>query len=322
MTKLSIAWQVFVLLTSASSCTPQRPQPDAAQPASSSVVVAAPVVLAPVQRGECPLTIVPGVSLGPIRIGALLTSLEATGLPLAKRSTYSDTDFVEAGPFHVRACGGIIAEAWIEDLRVAPDCVKVGDKRVDRTLKRQAFEAMFDACHDTPPRIGGAFTECEGGSVRIGYGMGDFIQVRVGRPGSSLDQECADVLDDGGALTLVPHELAKLVQQTLDIDRLAPFWHPDNPGREPLRLVRSPFLASIAGPALKPTLMMFGSKVEWIEPSATKDGRPYFEFTKLEATKRGVELHFRYPVEGLIGSVVFLRRHDAWVLQTKNVAER
>ncbi len=324
MIRTSRPWLAASVLLSA--CTPQRAHVHAAPPAvvaSAGVPQVGPLPQLPqlaVPHGQCPLSIVPGRALGPIRLGSPLSSLDATGLTVKKVSRHDTTEFVEAGPFRVQACGGTIVEAWIDDLQGAPDCVKVGDKPVDRAMKREAFEAMFTGCHGTEPPIGGAFTECEAGGVRIGYGMGNFIQVRVARPGADIDEECADVLDDGGVVTLAPTELAALVQRTLDIDRLAGFWHAEMPHRDPLRLVRSPFLASIAGNDVKSQLSMFGSKVAWLD--AARDGRPYFEFTKLKATRHQVELHFRYPVEGVVGSVTFQKRGDDWQLKTKNVAER
>jgi hypothetical protein len=308
------------LLTCA-ACRSHAPNADAAAPASATRAASPPGSKADAEsarlpRGECPLSIVPGRALGPVRLGASLDSLGAIGVPLEPVSSEGPTAFVDAGPMRVRACGGTIVEAWIDDVRRAPDCMNVGDRRVDRAMTFEAFTGLFRGCRELPPRTGGSFTECEDGGVRIGRGMGDVIQLRVTRAGSDIDEACADVLDDGGAVALSPAELARLLQKTLDIAPLAPFWHPDKPNRDPLRVVRR---TAIAG---DPALSMFGSKVEWIDRAgATSGGKPYFEFTRVQSTARRVLVEFRYPVEGVTGSVTFQKRGDDWLMADAHVAE-
>ena len=257
--------------------------------------------------------IVPGKSLGPIAIGQRADTLSVSGLPVTKESDYGPSSIFTVGSYHVSTCGGAVDEVWVDDLRKAPDCV-MGPGKIARTIQRDALIAAYKDCHDAPPRTGGAYSECERGGLRIGYGMGDFIQVRVGRTGSTLDEQCEDLLDDGHAETLSPADLQPLVKQTLDLPELAQYWHPDKPGRDPLHIVKHPALGD------PPKLKMFGDPVVWIDPAGKKNG-PSFELTSIEATARRVVIKFRFDAEGVQGSAEFAKRGDRWSLDKHSVAE-
>lgn len=311
-----------LLMSALGACTPQRSAtPSDAQLDATPLALSSPDAPAsPLQRGVCPLTVVPGRALGPVALGQAVSSLDQIGLPITRVSRHERTEFVNVGPIRVRACGGHVAEAWLDDLRAAPDCVSVGGKAVERTVARTSLELLFHDCRPLPVRIGGAFTECEKGGVRIGYGLGDFVQVRVAAVGSDIDDECEDVLDDGKPVPVPPTELAKLLQRTLDLDVLAGYWHSDTPNRGVLRIVK---VDGLGTPPTSPALSMFGSPVVWIERAqADKDKMPAFEFTSIQSTARSVTISFRYPVEGVVGSAKFQKRHGEWILHGKRVAER
>jgi hypothetical protein len=107
------------------------------------------------------------------------------------------------------------------------------------------------------------------------------------------------------------------LQQTLDIDRLAPFWHSNLPGRDPLRVVET---EAVSG---TPKLTMFGNPVSYVSrATAYKDKKPYFEFKSVSSSATKTTIEFSYPVEGVIGKTVFEKRHDSWQLVDKQVAER
>jgi hypothetical protein len=153
--------------------------------------------------------------------------------------------------------------------------------------------------------------------VRFGYGMGTFLQVRVGPKGSDLDAECADLADDGRPVPLPLAERDALLQRVLDLDILSPYWHPDLPGRRPLRVAAT---GPLAGPEAPTTLTIFGGPVVFEPPAAGQ--RDLFEFTAVESSARRVHITFRYGPEGLQGSVRFQRRGNQWLLVEKQVAER
>lgn len=259
---------------------------------------------------SCPLNIVPGRSLGPLKLGE--------PLPGPPRGP-ADSDFREIGPVRARYCGGRAVDLWLEDLRTGPDCVTLNGQPLARDIALETLKTRLGDCRDLPPRIGGAFVECAAGGLRLGYGLGTFLQVRVGIPGSDFDAECADYTDDGRPAPLPVPERDELLQRVLDLDLLAPFWHPDRPGRRPLPVLLSGPLAGIAPPALT----IFGEPVLWLSPEDPAARKlPVFEFTRLDSTARRVRIEVRYAPEGVVGHVVFQRRGDRWLVAEKHVAER
>lgn len=281
----------------------------------SAAPAPAPGPLAP-QKGQCPIEIRSGEALGPMRIGQKREALEELGLAVKTVNKSKDTEFVEVGPFHAELCGGAVVDTWLDDLRSAPDCVFVAGKKVDRAMARDTFIGLFSGCKPLPPREGGSFVECDGG-VRIGWGMGDFIQVRVVKKGSKIDDSCENLLDDGAPAPLPAETRAELIQKVLDLDLLAQFWHSNLPGRDPLRVLRNDVVEDT------PKLSMFGSPVEYLTRAEAEQKKlPYFELTKLESTKTKTRIEFRYPIEGVMGHVVFVKRWDSWILDEKDVAER
>jgi len=257
------------------------------------------------------------VALGPVRVGHRRAELDALGLPVKPLSTHGPTEFVEVGIFHAKLCGGSVVDTWIDDLRSAPDCVQVAGKKVERSLARESFIALFSRCKAAPPRTGGEFRECEDGGVRIGYGMGDFLQVRVAKKGTGLDDSCEMLLDDGASVPLPDDVRAKLLQKTLDLDLLAPFWHRDQPGRDPLHVIENDVTKG------RPALSIFGSPVVYVtRAEAEKKKLPFFEYTSLASSATKTTIELRFPPEGVVGKVVFLKRFDDWQLEEKHVAER
>ena len=298
------------------ACT--KPGPSESSPSAPAASLR-PAPTAPVaaQTGECPLAVVPGTALGPIRIGETPAELAQHGLPLKPKSKHETTEFFEVGPYHAKLCGGKVVDVWIDDLRTAPDCITIAGKKLERNIAREQLVAMFADCKQAPPRTGGQFEECEQGGVRIGWGMGDFIQLRVAKKGTRLDDSCEMLLDDGTQVPLGASEKAKMLQKVIDLDLLAPFWHREVPGRDPLKLIENDLVAD------KPELTIFGSKVVYLRRQDAEQKRlPFFEFTKVSSTATKARIEFRFPVEGVVGHVEFEKRGDDWQLSAKQVAER
>jgi hypothetical protein len=166
-----------------------------------------------------------------------------------------------------------------------------------------ALEARQGACARTPMRIGGAFEKCADGGVYVGYGDGEWAQVRVMPRGEAfdMDEPCATALDDGSPVEVPAAKRLMMLRTTLNLDKLSPHWHPDLRGRDPLRIVRSPYFPD------PPEFNMFGDPVVWIDAADAKQGTAYFEITALTATKTRARIEFRYPVEGIDGNAVFSR---------------
>jgi hypothetical protein len=286
----------------ASAC-PQAPPPAAEQAAAPSAT-----------PPGCPIAIVPGASMGPIRLGDDRAALDVLGLPVEELSSHEDTAIVRVGPYAVELCGGEVAEIWVDDLRGLTDCVTLAGVPLPRDEPREAVIARLSTCREAPPRDGGSFVECEAGGVRIGWGMGAFLQIRVGPPGSALDDECAHRLDDGTPVPLDPAERDALIGQVVDLDVLRDYWHPEVPGRQPLRIVLGEHTAG------RPELRKFGTPVVYVE--AARPSEPALEITRLRSTKTRATIEFAYAVEGVSGHAVFVRRHGEWRLEDRTLVER
>jgi len=303
------------LFAAATACNRSHPPAGGGTDAQSSAPTAS--ASPGPQKGQCPIAIEPGVRLGPILIGHTRQELDALGLSVKTLSKSGQSEIVEVGPFHASLCGGKVVDAWLEDLRTAPDCVEVAGKKVDRQIPRDRFIASFRDCRETPPRTGGEFRECEDGGLRIGFGMGDFLQVRVSKKGTHLDDTCEMLLDDGKPVPVDPEARSKMLEQTLDLDLLAKFWHPDLPGRDPLHIIDNAITAG------HPELKMFGSDVVYVSrEEAEKKKLAYFQFDTIVSSATKTTLSFSFPAEGVVGKVVFIKRYDEWRLEEKNVSER
>lgn len=263
------------------------------------------------------MTIVPGVSFGPINLGETLEELKRGGLVMSGvTDTHAD---VTAGAVMLRVslCAGKIIDIWIDDLRKTPPSLSYEGKSIAPTTPREDLEKSFGGCTATPARIGGAFEKCHDGGLYVGHGMGDFIQIRVRPKALPFDDACSFATDDGSAVELSPKERSAIFKKVLNLNELSKYWHVDKPGRDPLRIVKTPLVA-------EESLTMFGSPVKWIDEKEATKGTAYLMVTKLTATKTKATATFTYPVEGITGTAVFGRSSvtDEWRLENASVAER
>ncbi len=147
--------------------------------------------------------------------------------------------------------------------------------------------------------------------------MGEFLQIRIAPPGSGLDDTCAMILDDGRPVTLAPESRHELVGQVLNLDLLAKYWHPEKPGRDPLRVVENEVVSDA------PSFKMFGSPVLYASKAELQSAKhAYFELTKLEATATRVRIDFEYEVEGVRGYVEWRKPTDDWRITDNSVVQR
>ena len=268
-------------------------------------------------RSTASIAITPGVSFGPIALGETLEDLKRGGLTVSG-VTESHAD-VTAGALAMKVslCQGKIIDIWIDDLRLAPPILTYDGKPIASKIKREDLEKALGGCSATPPRTGGAFETCQDGGVYVGHGMGDFLQIRVRPKSFPFDDTCSFATDDGSSAELSSKERSFLFKKALIIDGISKYWHVDRPGRDPLRIVRTPLVP-------EESLTMFGSPVKWIDEREATKGTAFLSVTKLEATKTTATLVFAYPIEGVVGTAVFKRSSptDEWRLETSNVAER
>jgi hypothetical protein len=160
--------------------------------------------------------------------------------------------------------------------------------------------------HEQVGRVGGTNDLCHGGIVTLGYGLGEYLQLRVRPPGDAFDPDemCSVALDDGTPVDLPPALRLRVLEQALQIDGMSKHWRPEMPGRDPLRVVKTAAFPD------QPQFKMFGSPAVWIAPSAATPGSAYLEVTRLDSTKTRIEIEFRYPVEGVSAQAVFRRPSD------------
>lgn len=121
---------------------------------------------------------------------------------------------------------------------------------------------------------------------------------------SSTEQKTADV--------------QAICQQTLNLEALDRHFHVDTmPDRKPLVIVENQFVGSNIA------LEKFGSRVVYLtraQIDATR--RPFFEFTKISVEADAAHVEFRYPPEGLAGSVDFRRQAGKWLVTNSKIVER
>jgi hypothetical protein len=272
-------------------------------------------------RASCPLSIEPGVAFGPVSLGETVGDLEKAGLKVKSQSDSHAEITLPAGAkgpggvLKVSLCQGKIIDIWIDDLRLAPDCVAFAGKPIARATPRADVETLLGGCPTVLPGIGGTMEACAGGGVVLGHGMGDFLQIRVRPRGYDLRDACAIASDDGSPIELSPGDRIEFVEKALNLRELGPYWHVDQPGRDPLRIVNSRLVPQVK-------LMMFGSPVDWIAPVAAREGTAYFEVTGLRATKTMATLEFAYPIEGVVGTVTFRHQGASWSIERSQVTAK
>lgn len=270
----------------------------------------------PGPRNPCPLTIEPGVAFGPVLLGETLADLTAAGLTVKKVSdTHAEVTLTGGETLKVTLCEGKIIDIWIDDLRKAPACVAFAGTKIAPTIDRLDLEKALGGCTEAPPRIGGTFERCVDGGVYVGHGLGTFLQIRVRPKSFPFDDACEIAKDDGSPVTLTEPQKQKMLETTLLMKELSPYFHPKLPGRDPLRIVKTPLLA-------EHDLMMFGSNVAWIEEKEAKAGTAFFRITALVASKTKAKLSFEYPIEGVSGTATFSHRFSEWRYESGEVREK
>jgi hypothetical protein len=117
-----------------------------------------------------------------------------------------------------------------------------------------------------------------------------------------------------GASPIASGSAGVLLQALIDLPGLQPYWHPEVPGRIPLILLEGRF-------GRGHQLVKFGQPVRILPRSEVKD-RPFLEITTFLVTEDGVRIGFRYRVEGVVGSVFFVRKDRTWAAKETRIAEQ
>jgi hypothetical protein len=255
-----------------------------------------------------------------VALGETLETLRKAGLVLREVSDSQAELTLPGGTgegtrLGIALCDGKIIEIWLDDLRTAPACVSYQGKLLAPQTPREEVEKLFGGCSATPPRIGGVIENCAGGGVYLGHGMGNFLQIRVRPRSFELDDSCERARDDGSPIELPAEVRTDMLKKTLNLPALGSHWHVDQPGRDPLRLVRTPIVP-------EQPLTMFGSPVVWITSSEATRSTAFLALTDLKATRTRATLAFTYPIEGVTGTVTFLHHGKSWEIEKSEVKER
>jgi hypothetical protein len=121
------------------------------------------------------MEILPGKSIGPVRLGA-----RASELP---QSATIVNGVGQIQGVHFAVAGGAVDDVWIEDLRSFPAQLRYRGQVIAKDVALQHLKTMFGACERVPDIIGGTFFNCSAG-ITLGTdagGRGDFVQIRLKR---------------------------------------------------------------------------------------------------------------------------------------------
>jgi hypothetical protein len=174
---------VAAVVSALAGCKPSfsPPPPDVVQN-----VVAAP------QVGDCPATVVPGKSIGPISLG--MTRAELEKIPATRRPPtavvrdshgnsrpfqspmFPVTPGSRAGTLKVGAYEVVLSsDSKVQQISISTDgvtCLEVDGKKIPERDDAEKLSALFKDCGKLDVREGGNVVECAGG-VRLksgGYG--------------------------------------------------------------------------------------------------------------------------------------------------------
>ena len=110
-------------------------------------------------------------------------------------------------------------------------------------------------------------------------------------------------------------DLQKLVQATIDLQDLQPYYHVDSePSRKPLIILKNDVIAHDL------SLSKFGAPVQFLSRDEA-GSKPYIEVTKVTVNGSGAVVEFRYPVEGIYGTVTFTKAGDTWQVESHDLVE-
>jgi hypothetical protein len=140
---------------------------------SSASPAPPPAPAAPAPSGK-EIELVPGASLGPIKLGMTKADVDALGI-LTVHPQYSGMTI----PFTVYYDKDGKARDVEVTLKHATADVKIGTVIIPRTATYDDAKKLLGDCKDNPPAIGGTTTVCRGGGVKVSYGSGSPTEIWI-----------------------------------------------------------------------------------------------------------------------------------------------
>ena len=112
-----------------------------------------------------------------------------------------------------------------------------------------------------------------------------------------------------------PKDRASAAQAALDMEPLQTFFHPQEPGRKPLLILKNGQVAD------EPRLMKFGEPVRYVPPAEAK-GKPHVEFTLLKVDNGSASVTLLYPVEGIEARAALRKQGGVWKVESQSIREK
>lgn len=117
------------------------------------------------------ITIIPGISIGPVKLGA-----RESDLPLG---SHVEGGLGRLGAIRFLVAGGAAQDVWVEGLESGAVTVEIKGHRFSKIDRVSALDKAVGPCKALDDMIGGTFYNCEGG-ISIGVDLdGRVSQIRV-----------------------------------------------------------------------------------------------------------------------------------------------
>jgi hypothetical protein len=172
---------IFFLLAACGDNDAREREPIHAPPASTGTEDSAETM--PVsETSSAYVEIVPGRSIGPIRMGMSREEVTALGI-LTTHPQYSAMTIPTTAYY---GDDGRVFQMEISFTH-APSDLRVGDVVIPKTSTAQETLALLADCTETEPREGGTIYLCRGGALQVVIGSGNpnEVWIRLGPPPSS-----------------------------------------------------------------------------------------------------------------------------------------
>jgi hypothetical protein len=108
---------------------------------------------------SCPVRVVPGRSLGSLKLG--MAEEELGRLKLVVKRVRDSGNWYVVGPYTARFDQGKLVQIHGE-LHDLPDCVRLGRRKIHRDAGVEQLRALFRKCGKDEMRLGGNLAVCDG----------------------------------------------------------------------------------------------------------------------------------------------------------------
>lgn len=112
-------------------------------------------------------------------------------------------------------------------------------------------------------------------------------------------------------------DIRTVIQMSIDIDELHPYYHPEKQGRKPLTIEANEVISSDL------ELLKFGESVQFMKKPDLffNNIDAFLVFDKFEISSTTASVLFHYRVEGIKIMLTFEKKNGSWLLKTKKLSE-